>query len=141
MEELVRQFHEKCKLPIGTPLSSAKFSHQQRVSLLRLQGQLYRASEIFYLGERNRVSGELTFRVALILEELRELLEELSFGNRERILKETADLLYVIVGFCVAFGLPIDEAFRRVHASNMTKDSASPRLKGPSYVPADLSGL
>lgn len=44
-----------------------------------------------------------------------------SKANRERLLKEMADLVYVLYGTAVAMGMDLDEALRRVHASNMSK--------------------
>jgi len=41
--------------------------------------------------------------------------------NKERLLKELCDVLYVTYGFAATFGLNINEAFNRVHASNMSK--------------------
>lgn len=53
----------------------------------------------------------------LIEEEFRELMEEAD--STEYILKEMADLVYVIYGAAVTFGWDLDEAVRRVHANNM----------------------
>ena len=66
------------------------------------------------------------------------------------LLKELCDLQYVLSGFAVTFGLPFDEAFRKVHESNMSKlgDDGKPVyredgkvLKGPNYKKPDLSDL
>ena len=37
------------------------------------------------------------------------------------LLKELADVQYTLSGFCATFGLNLDDAFVRVHESNMTK--------------------
>jgi predicted HAD superfamily Cof-like phosphohydrolase len=67
------------------------------------------------------------------------------------LLKEMADLQYVLSGLAVTFGLPLQEAFERVHRSNLSKlDPATGRpifredgkvLKGADYRPADVSDL
>ena len=66
------------------------------------------------------------------------------------LLKELCDLQYVLSGFVVTFGLPFDEAFKRVHESNMSKlgpdgkpiyRDAGKVLKGPNYKKPDLSDL
>lgn len=100
-------------------------------------------------------------RWSLITEELDEVLEELkpfdwatggwnvSGINKEKLTKELADLLYVTYGTAVSLGLPIDEAFRLVHESNMSKleDGKVLRredgkvLKGKNYKEPDLSVL
>lgn len=69
---------------------------------------------------------------------------------KEHVLKEAVDLVYVVVGMCVAYGWCFDEAFKRVHESNMSKldmmgnaiyDKGGKVLKGPNYKPANLEGL
>lgn len=66
------------------------------------------------------------------------------------LLKELCDLQYVLSGFVVTFGLPFDEAFKRVHESNMSKLGSDGKpiyredgkvLKGPNYKKPDLSDL
>jgi predicted HAD superfamily Cof-like phosphohydrolase len=64
------------------------------------------------------------------------------------LLKELADLRYVVEGTAVSLGLPIDEAFEEVHRSNMSKfdkdglpimNSRGKVLKGPHYSEADMA--
>ena len=112
----------------------------------------------------------LRLRMSLLREELREVEEEA--GNIEDViyqgviegdvskedltrvkaalLKELCDLQYVLSGFAVTFGLPFDEAFERVHESNMSKLGPDGKpiyredgkvLKGPNYKKPDLSDL
>lgn len=112
----------------------------------------------------------LRLRMSLLREELREVEEEA--GNIEDViyqgviegevsqedlqrvkvalLKELCDLQYVLSGFVVTFGLPFDEAFKRVHESNMSKLGPDGKpiyredgkvLKGPNYKKPDLSDL
>lgn len=67
--------------------------------------------------------------------------------NKQKLAKELADLLYVVYGTADSFGIPIDEVFAEVHASNMSKlvDGKPVKredgkvLKGPNYKPPDLS--
>lgn len=59
-------------------------------------------------------------------------------------LKEYGDVLYVLLGTGVAFGLPVEEILNRVHTSNMTKGGMGPDkkvVKGPGYVAPDLLDL
>ncbi len=101
-----------------------------------------------------RPDSELVrFRARLIREEFKEVMEELDVlastehpdqvtAHLRALLKELADLRYVLEGTAVSFGLPIDEAFAAVHASNMTKtgtkDSGGKVLKGPDYVAPNM---
>ena len=66
------------------------------------------------------------------------------------LLKELADLQYVVTGYAVTFGLPLEEAFLRVHESNLTKRDPQGRptvredgkvLKGSHYRPPHLDDL
>lgn len=68
----------------------------------------------------------------------------------ENLLKELCDVLYVTYGYAITFGWDLDEAFRRVHASNMSKldDDGNPIvrgdgkiMKGPNYQAPDLGDL
>lgn len=60
-------------------------------------------------------------------------------------LKELCDLLYVIHGYAIQRGWDIDEAFKRVHESNMTKDggknSEGKIMKGEAYKPPEFGDL
>ena len=107
----------------------------------------------------------LTLRKALIAEESKELLDELdiALAHLEKgeevpkevwanMLKEAADVQVVLSGTIVALAplQKFDEAFERVHASNMSKLGLDGKpilredgkyLKGPNYFKADLSDL
>ena len=83
----------------------------------------------------------------LIQEEYCELMEA---KTPEEQLKEMADLIYVTNHKAVTFGWDLDEAVRRVHASNMSKldEEGEPIfredgkvLKGPNYKEPNLSDL
>lgn len=108
-------------------------------------------------------ANEFWLRWRLISEEFKELGLEFTKADeylmngvlipdiiRRNILKETADLLYVVFGFCVTYNLPIEEAFMRVHRSNMSKLGADGKpiyredgkvSKGPNYKEPNLKGL
>jgi len=95
------------------------------------------------------------------MEEAQEIMEELFDYEKEewihpdkivktRLLKELADLQYVLSGTAVALGLPLDIAFNRVHKSNMSKlnfdgkplvRSDGKILKGPDYIPPVMDDL
>lgn len=105
----------------------------------------------------------LVLRKKLLEEEMHELTAEIdkagnelaaggkiSVETRAALLKELADLQYVLSGTAVTFGLPAQTAFDRVHESNMSKldDNGKPIrredgkvLKGPNYRPPVLDDL
>tara|TARA_R110000822_G_scaffold96457_2_gene219547 strand:- start:1804 stop:2196 length:393 start_codon:yes stop_codon:yes gene_type:complete len=89
----------------------------------------------------------IKLRADLTAEEYRELA---TAESPEEIMKESCDLVYVIVGMFVELGWDFDEAFKRVHESNMSKldEDGKPIyredgkiLKGPNYTPPTLKDL
>lgn len=105
----------------------------------------------------------LELRYTLLFEEFEEVKEEVAqalsdlavYGKvkpktKERMLKELADMQYVLSGFAETFGLPLQVAFVRVHKSNLSKldDDGKPILredgkilKSKNYGPANMEGL
>lgn len=79
----------------------------------------------------------LTLRSHLINEELGELMGALFHEDWENVFDSYGDLLYVVLGIGAMFDLPVDEIFRRVHVSNMTKQVKDERVKckGEDYEP------
>ena len=102
-------------------------------------------------------------RQKLITEEYREVLEEMGYSvnieldrygsgevNVVKLAKELADLLYVVLGTAAAYGIPIDDVYRKVHQNNMSKLQPDGTvkyredgkvLKPDTYVPLDTSTL
>ena len=91
-------------------------------------------------------------RVDLIAEELDELKE--AIYNKDGTLVDVADaltdLLVVVYGAGHAFGIDLNECFKEVHRSNMSKlgEDGKPIyredgkvLKGPNYSEPDLKGI
>ena len=99
----------------------------------------------------------MNFRLKLVFEEIQEMataaldVEEEPYNHEqtrlmEKLLKEMCDVVYVIKGTAVSFGMDFDEAYKRVHKSNMsklplTKDDNGKVLKGPNYKPPSMEGL
>jgi predicted HAD superfamily Cof-like phosphohydrolase len=78
-------------------------------------------------------------RLKLIQEEFEELREALTQGDLESISKEIADLLYVVYGTAVSYGIDMDPVFREVHRSNMSKVGGYKREDGKWVKPATYS--
>ena len=62
------------------------------------------------------------------------------------IAKELADLLYVVYGTAVSYGIDMDPVFREVHRSNMSKVGGYKRddgkwVKPPTYSPAVIEPI
>ena len=78
-------------------------------------------------------------RVRLIQEEFDELKEALAAEDLSSIAKEMADLLYVVYGTAVSYGIDMDPVFREVHRSNMSKVGGFKREDGKWVKPATYS--
>lgn len=100
--------------------------------------------------QRDALSPDLSdyrvnnLRMKLIDEERRELLMALADGDVLGVADALADLMYVVIGSALQWGIPLERVFAEVHRSNMTKQGGAVRvdgkiLKGPNYSPPDLS--
>jgi predicted HAD superfamily Cof-like phosphohydrolase len=78
-------------------------------------------------------------RVRLIEEEFDELKEAMVGGDLASVAKEMADLLYVVYGTAVSYGIDMDPVFREVHRSNMSKVGGYKREDGKWVKPATYS--
>jgi phosphoribosyl-ATP pyrophosphohydrolase len=86
-------------------------------------------------------------RCALIDEEAGEFRDAIEAGDIVAVADAIADLLYVVYGAALTFGIPVREVFADIHRSNMTKldDDGRPVLradgkvmKGRNYSPPNL---
>lgn len=91
-------------------------------------------------------------RIDLIQEEYKEIFDALEAGDIAEFADGVADLIYVLVGACIALSIPINRVFQEVHRSNMTKTPPSEindagkkygtkTPKGKDYIPPDISGI
>ena len=96
-------------------------------------------------------SDELAeLRLDLISEEVGELYSALAEKNIVQIADALTDILYVVYGAGHAFGIDLDDCFREVHESNMSKLGADGKpiyredgkvLKGPNFFNPQLAEL
>lgn len=102
------------------------------------------------------VNTVVNFRHRLIHEECEELRRELSRIDYQQfrghpvesaqvaaVGKEIVDLMYVLIGTALAFGVPLAPVWDAVHWANMTKTKAAEGkpVKGADYVPPDIESL
>lgn len=84
-------------------------------------------------------------RVNLIEEELAELRNAGEAHDLVEIADALGDLLYVVYGTAVTYGIDLEPVFSEIHRSNMSKDpELGPRcdgkaLKGEGYSPPHIS--
>ena len=119
----VKEFHKKMELAIDQPYSK---------ELMNFRLQLF-FEEIQELAT-----------AALDVEEAEDTLERAVL--MQKLLKEMCDVVYVIKGMAVSFGMDFEEAFKLVHESNMSKlpllkDADGKVQKGLNYEPPILEGL
>lgn len=119
-ESLMREFHQKQGQPIG------------------LKGPL--GTEVSW--------SERYLRMRLIISEAAELADAIGIDDRVEIADALADLMYVVVGTALTFGMPLHDLFLEVHRSNMTKNAPNVRepgskggLKGPNFSPPDIKTI
>jgi len=117
--------------------------------MIKEQKMVAEFHELFQLPINNTpkiVGKDLHYlRVGLIDEEFKELKEAMEQKNLVKIADGLADLLYVLYGTAITYGLDMDPIFREVHRSNMSKgDPETIRapngkiLKGTNYSPPEL---
>jgi predicted HAD superfamily Cof-like phosphohydrolase len=85
-------------------------------------------------------------RIRLIQEEFNELKESMATGSLASVAKEMADLLYVVYGTAVSYGIDMEPVFQEVHRSNLSKVGGYKRadgkwMKPPTYSPAKLEPI
>ena len=85
-------------------------------------------------------------RAALIEEEARETCEAIRAGDLIEAIDGLCDLLCVVYGAALEFGIDLDPFWREVHRTNMAKAGGpmredGKRLKPEGWTPPDLRGV
>lgn len=136
-EDIVKEFHEAFDLPTGTH----QISHL--VDLVQLRKKLMREE----LAEVEEALDSWADAYSSVGSSHGEITVE---ERKAELLKELCDLNYVLSGTAVVFGLDLEEAFCRVHDSNMSKLGPDGKpiyrddgkvLKGQNYKPPYLEDL
>jgi predicted HAD superfamily Cof-like phosphohydrolase len=83
-------------------------------------------------------------RIALVNEEAAEFQEAVKRGDLIETIDAMCDLMYVVLGAAVTFGIDLAPFFAEVHRSNMSKVGGHKRedgkwVKPPTYSPANLA--
>src|SRR4051812_7991396 len=95
---------------------------------------------------------DIELRARLIKEELNEFRDASSLYINDKHIIEVADalgdLLYVVYGAGVTYGIDLEPVFQEIHRSNMSKlwpdgkahrDTGGKVIKSPNYSPANLA--
>lgn len=95
-------------------------------------------------------SGRRELRWELLREEFEECRVAESKDNIVEIADALADMLYIIHGTALEYGIPLDRVFDEVHRSNMSKLGGDGKpirradgkvLKGPGYFKPDIESV
>lgn len=95
-------------------------------------------------------NAERSLRQRLLEEEYKEYVHGEETNDLIEIADGLADMLYIIYGTAVSYGLPINEIFQEVHDSNMSKlgEDGLPIyredgkvLKGPNFFKPDIAKI
>jgi predicted HAD superfamily Cof-like phosphohydrolase len=91
------------------------------------------------IGERPSLPDDdvIALRLRLIDEETAELRSAIGQRDLVATADAIADLLYVVYGTAVSFGLDIRPIFAEVHRTNMAKEGGRTRADGKVLKPAD----
>jgi len=90
---------------------------------------------------------EAAHRFALLMEEVKELEEATWNDDYVGVADGIADIIYILCGTALRYGIPLDEVFEEVHRSNMTKTiniqfrEDGKVMKGEHYSPPNLFGI
>lgn len=147
--DMVRAFHEAFEVRDEQHPRVPEPRGFTGARLRRAQLALQDARDLF---RDAAVDDVRALRLALITEELAELASAADERDATQTLDALCDLQYVLDGTVLAFGMDgvADEAFRRVHESNMSKLGADGEpirnefgkvTKGPNYAPVRLEDL
>lgn len=133
--ERVREFHEKFSAAVDSEIT-------ENLVELRMKLIYEEVNETDVEFDKGIIKGETDPSGAFS-----EYFWMPSLIDRKKLTKELADILYVVYGTAVTFGLPLQEVFEAVHESNMSKlgEDGKPIyredgkvLKGPNYKEPDL---
>jgi predicted HAD superfamily Cof-like phosphohydrolase len=92
-----------------------------------------------YIGKRPEFppDGVTALRTELVLEEFKELVDAMKAKDIEGTAHELADVIYVLIGWAVSLGIPLDKMWNEVHRANMAKEGGTSREDGKFIKPAD----
>ena len=87
--------------------------------------QLWEFHEVYNCARSNTVEfpdqATRDMRINILREEWEEYLLAEEEDDMVEVADALADMIYIAIGTAVSYGIPIDEIFNEVHASNMSK--------------------
>ena len=111
----------------------------------------------FHVAFGQRVGDKLEFpdknerelRLKLLREEFQEYLNAEENNDIVNTAAELADIIYIVCGTAVSYGIPLDDVFSEIHRANMNKlvdgkvlRRADGKIQKPEgWKPADIEGI
>lgn len=117
---------------------------------MRIQEKVRAFHEKFNLPRRSTPAlfsippSERDLRVRLLREEFEEYLDAEERDRTYDLADALADMVYVIFGTAVTYGLDLEAVLAEVHRSNMSKtapEDGGKVIKGPDFFPPDIEGV
>ena len=87
--------------------------------------------------ECNTSDVHVVLHVNLILEEMIELIGSILYGEIHEVATESVDVIYVVIGAALAFGIDLRPVWNAVHEANMLKAGGPVREDGKQLKPVD----
>lgn len=147
--EAVTEFHRRFGHPVKSrpflPVAHEAVCREAHAAAIDVRRHVREAREAAGSG-----GGERALRMALLGEEYAEYLEAESHSNIEQIADALGDILVIVYGTALAYGIPLDDVFAEIHRANMSKlgedglpitDETGKVKKGPHYTPPDVAGV
>lgn len=144
--DLVLEFHKKQSYAIDADLKSSSDSNFDGPLMtvgLALRNLTDSVKEPGKLAS-GRLNDHRLYRLWLMLEELSEGAIAMAKSDPVEFADFLADMLYIVIGTAITYGIPIEDVFKEVHRSNMTKGHASkdhPNYKGIGYSKPDIASI
>lgn len=93
--------------------------------------------------------AERVLRMKLLIEEFEEYLAAENDDDIVEIADALADIIYIVCGTAVSYGIPLDELYNEVHRSNMAKlvdgkvlkNNLGKVVKPEGWTPPDIEGI
>lgn len=103
-----------------------------------------------YISEESKLpdSSIRDLRKSLLQEEFDEYIKAEEDNDLVEIADALGDMMYIIYGTAISYGIPLDDIFNEIHASNMSKLGEDGRpirredgkiLKGPNFFRPDIA--
>ena len=86
----------------------------------------------------------VNMRTRRVTEEIKELLEAMDNGDLIGVADGIADLIYVLVGTALSFGINLPSIWDAIHSANMKKDRIGPDgkcIKPPGWTHPDINAI